>query len=134
MVRRKKNSYIKRLGKDIRRNPTLYLMSLPALLLILLFCYVPMAGILMAFQEYSFSEGIFGSEWIGFLNFELFFNSFYFKDVLLNTFLISLYALVVGFGMPIIFALLVHSLGKGVFGKTMKILSIILNKINNISA
>ena len=72
MVRRKKNSYIKRLGKDIRRNPTLYLMSLPALLLILLFCYVPMAGILMAFQEYSFSEGIFGSESIGFLNFELF--------------------------------------------------------------
>lgn len=125
MELRKKTSYIKRLGKDIRRNPALYLMSLPALLLIILFCYVPMGGILMAFQEYSFAGGIFGSEWIGFTNFKLFFESFYFKDVILNTFLISLYSLVVGFGMPILFALLVHSLGKGVCGKAIKILSII---------
>jgi len=122
----KKNAnYFKRLGQDIRRNPSLYLMSLPAFALIVIFCYIPMAGLLMAFEDYSFAKGIFGSPWIGFDNFELFFSSYYFKDVLLNTFYISLYSLVVGFGMPIVFALLVHSLGKTWYSKLVKVLSVI---------
>ena len=122
---KKKGSYFRRLGRDIRKNPTLYLMSLPAFLLIVLFCYVPMAGILMAFQEYSLAGGVFGSEWIGFTNFKLFFSSYYCKDVILNTFFISLYSLFVGFGCPILFALVLNTVGKRWYGKAIKVLSII---------
>ncbi len=115
----------KKLLQDIRYNPSLYLMSLPAIILILIFCYVPMIGIIMAFEEYSFAGGLFGSPWIGFTNFKLFFSSFYFKDVLLNTFFISLYSLVIGFGMPIVFALLIHSVGGRTLSKFIKVLVII---------
>lgn len=124
MLNRKSNK-LRVLLKNVRNNPSLYLMSIPALFLIVLFCYVPMVGVIMAFEEYSFAEGLFGSPWIGFTNFQLFFNSFYFKDVLLNTFLISLYSLVVGFGVPIIFALIIHSLGKSIVSKIIKVLVII---------
>lgn len=121
----KQASYIKRLLVDMKKNPSLYLMSLPAFALIIVFCYIPMGGILMAFQNYSLEGGIFGSEWIGFTNFKLFFESYYCKNIILNTFLISLYSLFVGFGFPIIFSLLLNTLGKGIRGKFIRILSII---------
>lgn len=123
--RKKKDFYFRRLFRDIKKNPTLYVMSLPAFILIVVFSYIPMAGILMAFQEYSLADGLFGSEWIGFTNFKLFFSSYYCKNVILNTFFISLYSLFVGFGMPIVFALIVNTLGKSLAGKAMKVLSII---------
>lgn len=84
--RKKKDFYFRRLFRDIKKNPTLYVMSLPAFILIVVFSYIPMAGILMAFQEYSLADGLFGSEWIGFTNFKLFFSSYYCKNVILNTF------------------------------------------------
>jgi putative aldouronate transport system permease protein len=124
-TRKKQEKYFKRLWADMKKNPSLYLMSLPAFLLIFVFCYIPMGGILMAFQDYSLEGGIFGSEWIGLTNFELFFNSYYCKNVILNTFLISLYSLFVGFGVPIVFALLLNTLGKGKRGKFIRVLSII---------
>ncbi len=121
----KKEFYFKRLGKDIKKNPTLYIMSLPAFVLIVIFCYIPMVGILMAFQEYSLAGGIFGSQWIGWTNFKLFFSSYYCTNVILNTFFISLYSLFVGFGMPIVFALVLNTVGKTWYGKAIKVLSII---------
>ncbi|NOU62534.1 ABC transporter permease subunit [Paenibacillus sp. LMG 31461] len=60
---------------DLRRNRTLYLMILPAFLFFLIFCYFPMAGMVVAFKSYSYKDGIFGSPWVGFANFEFFFNS-----------------------------------------------------------
>ncbi|OAS20433.1 ABC transporter permease [Paenibacillus oryzisoli] len=60
---------------DLRRNRTLYLMILPAFLFFLIFCYFPMAGMVVAFKSYSYRDGIFGSPWVGFANFEFFFNS-----------------------------------------------------------
>ena len=67
--RKKKDFYFRRLFRDIKKNPTLYVMSLPAFILIVVFSYIPMAGILMAFQEYSLADGLFGSEWIGWRGF-----------------------------------------------------------------
>lgn len=59
--------------KDVKHNRTLLLMIAPAVLFFFVFSYLPMAGIVLAFKEYDFSKGIFGSPWNGFKNFEFFF-------------------------------------------------------------
>ncbi len=56
-------------------NLPLYIMALPGILIIAIFCYLPMPGIILAFKDYDFSNGIFGSRWIGFENFKFFFES-----------------------------------------------------------
>ncbi|GGA02296.1 sugar ABC transporter permease [Paenibacillus marchantiophytorum] len=60
---------------DLRKNRTLYMMIAPAVLFFLIFCYFPMAGMVVAFKSYSYKDGIFGSPWVGLANFEFFFQS-----------------------------------------------------------
>ncbi len=97
--------------KQITRNWQLYLFILPAILIIILFYYVPIYGVQIAFRDYNaFSGGISGSPWVGWANFERFFNSYYFKDLLVNTLVLSFYQLIVGFIIPIILALLLTQL------------------------
>lgn len=117
--------YFSRLNKDLRKNPGMYLMSLPAFVLIFIFSYIPMVGVLMAFQDYTVAGGIFGSQWIGLFNFELFFSSYYFSEVLFNTLAISLYSLMVGFTFPILFALVLNSVKIKFVKAGMKVLSYI---------
>ncbi|MEM1577959.1 MAG: ABC transporter permease subunit [Candidatus Pacearchaeota archaeon] len=85
-------------------------MILPVIIYYIIFHYIPMIGILMAFQNYSPFKGFFRSEWIGFKNFIDFFSSIYFWRVLRNTFLLSFYNLIFGFPVPIIFALLLNEI------------------------
>ena len=66
-----------RLIKDIRKNYPLYLMALPAIVMIFLLSYVPMYGVLMAFQDFRPVRGILGSDWVGLENFRRFFNDFF---------------------------------------------------------
>lgn len=94
--------------KRIRKNRDLYLLILPVILYFIVFKYVPMYGIMIAFKDYIAVDGIFGSPWVGFEHFERFFESFYFERLLLNTLLIGLYELAVGFPVPIILALLIN--------------------------
>ncbi|MEG1687938.1 MAG: ABC transporter permease subunit, partial [Angelakisella sp.] len=70
--------------------------------------YIPMAGIQLAFKNYSIKKGIWGSKWIGFDHFERFFSSFNFQDLLLNTISISVYCLILGTVLPIIFSLMIN--------------------------
>ena len=88
----------------------LYLFMLIPTVLVLLFNYYPMLGIQLAFKKFDFNLGIWGSPWIGFDNFEKFFNSYMFTRVLKNTLVLSFYAILVGFPIPIIFALMIHSI------------------------
>ncbi|MCA0753566.1 ABC transporter permease subunit [Paenibacillus sp. N4] len=104
-----------RLGKDLIRNKWLYLMILPVLVYYVMFHYVPMYGAIIAFKQYVPSKGIWGSEWIGFENFQDFFSSIYFFRVIKNTVLLSLYNLLFGFPAPIILALLLNELKSSVF-------------------
>ncbi|UKS30966.1 ABC transporter permease subunit [Paenibacillus sp. HWE-109] len=60
---------------DLRKNRMLYVMIAPAVLFFLIFCYFPMAGMVVAFKSYSYKDGIFGSPWVGLANFEFFFQS-----------------------------------------------------------
>ena len=68
-----KQSFWSRLGLDLRKNYILYIMILPAVIYYILFAYVPMAGIQLAFKEYSIKRGIWGSPWVGWEHFSRFF-------------------------------------------------------------
>ena len=85
-------------------------MVIPVIVFYVLFCYKPMYGLLMAFQHYSPSEGILGSEWVGLKHFIDFFQSSDFPRLLRNTLAVSICGLVFGFPAPIIFALLLNEI------------------------
>ena len=99
-----------RLNREIHRNWIMYLMLIPVVIYFLVFCYGPMYGIIIAFKKYNAKLGILGSKWVGFDHFSRFFKSYNFKLLLGNTIGISLYNLLVGFPIPIIFALFLHYL------------------------
>ncbi len=77
---------------------------------IIIFCYVPMYGIQLAFRKYDFSKGLTGGDWVGFKYFIQYFESPMFWTTLRNTFVISFFTLVCGFPAPILLALVVNSL------------------------
>src|SRR5699024_11987819 len=83
--------------RGIRRNWGLYLLLLPAVVLLFCFNYLPMYGVQIAFKDFTPSNGIEGSPWVGFANFQTFFNSFQSKNLIWNTITLSLYSLIAGF-------------------------------------
>lgn len=93
----------------MKKSSMLYIFLLPAVIMVAIFCYAPMYGVLMAFQNYSPSKGILGSPWVGFEWFERFFNMPRFWQILGNTLTLSVYSLIVGFPIPIILAVLINS-------------------------
>ncbi len=101
--------------KDIARDRYLYLLLLPGLLLVLVFKYMPMYGVVIAFQEYNIYKGISGSEWVGFDQFTRLFRSPDFGEILGNTIIISLYKLAASFTLPILLALLLNELRSKLF-------------------
>ena len=92
----------------VRRMRLLYLSMLPALLLLLVFNYVPIYGIVIAFKNFQASRGILGSPWNNFENFEVLFGSFQFQRVMRNTVIISVQRIVFGFPAPILLALIIN--------------------------
>ena len=92
--------------RRIRSGWEFYLFVLPLVVYLVLFRYIPMAGIVVAFEDFSITKGVFGSEWVGFKWFERFFNSFYFETVLVNTLTITSLSLLLTFPIPILLALL----------------------------
>lgn len=100
----------KTLVKRIRSRWQLYLLLLLPLAWLIIFAYVPMGGLVIAFKKYNVRQGIWGSEWVGLKNFEKIFKSVKFPVVMRNTLTISLYSLVVTFPIPIIFALLLNAM------------------------
>lgn len=101
--------------KQLRKNWQLYLLFLPVLLYFIVFHYVPMYGVQIAFKDFIANKGILESPWVGFKHFERFFNSFYFWRIIKNTLGIGLYELIVGFPIPIILALMINEARSGRF-------------------
>lgn len=99
-----------RIQKELKQNAELYIMFLPAVIFFLIFAYKPMYGLIMAFQDFSPSRGILGSEWVGFKHFQEFFSSFYFGRLIKNTVVISFTSIVVSFPLPIILSLLMNEI------------------------
>ena len=94
----------------LKKNWVCYLFILPMLIYVIIFNYIPMYGIQLAFKDYRVADGIWGSAWVGLKHFKTFFESYQFKDLLWNTLSLSLYSLIAGFPMPIIFALLLNNI------------------------
>jgi len=100
----------RKMWKLMKRYWRLYVMLLLPVIYLILFKYVPMAGVQIAFRKYNMRDGIWGSKWVGMKNIQKFVNSYMFERVVGNTIRLSLYSLFAGFPLPIIFALVLNSL------------------------
>lgn len=92
----------------LKRDYQLWIMILPAIAVIIIFNYIPMYGIQLAFRDFDFSKGLTGGEWRGFYYFDQFIHNYAFKDLMTNTVFISLASIILGFPAPIILALIIN--------------------------
>lgn len=116
MMKREKTDF-KRLKKEIYNNRYIYLLLSFGVIFLLIFAYVPMRGILLAFKQYKPKLGIMGSPWVGLKHFRRLFSEPEFFRALKNTLIISVGHLLVGFAPPIILAILISELGGKRFKK-----------------
>ncbi|GBF10727.1 sugar ABC transporter permease [Tepidibacillus sp. HK-1] len=96
--------------KKVLNNYQLYLFILPALIYFIVFHYIPMYGVLIAFKDFVATKGIMGSPWVGFKHFERFFDSYQFWSLIKNTLGLSVTQLIVGFPLPIFLALMLNQI------------------------
>jgi len=109
--------------RSFRRHWQLYLIMMPALLYFLIFRYIPMANAVIAFKEYNVVAGIWGSPWVGFKYFSQFFSNPVFWNLLKNTLGLSIYALVVGFPLPILLAICLNEVSHGFFKRSVQMVT-----------
>lgn len=111
------------LWKRIWVHKHLYLMLLPAAAALLLFCYFPMAGLILAFKELKFNASIFAGEWVGLTYFKAFFNLPQSRQLIINTLVISLMKLVLAFPFPILLAILLNEVRNKTFKRVTQTIS-----------
>jgi putative aldouronate transport system permease protein len=111
------------LRTDLIKNKWLYIMFLLPLIWYLIFAYLPMFGIAIAFQNFNLYKGFFHSSWVGFHNFIRFFNDPYCLRLIRNTVLLSVYGMLWGFPIPILIALAFNEMKNGIFKKTTQTIS-----------
>lgn len=105
----------------IKKNYILYLLIAPAVILTIIFKYIPIYGALIAFKDYSPIKGIMGSEWVGFKHFTDFLTSPNFLQILVNTIKLSSFELLIGFPIPIILALMLNQLRRSGVKKNIQL-------------
>lgn len=115
--------YATPLRKRIWQHRILYIMFIPCVVYFILFSYMPMTGILMAFEKYSFSKGIFGSPWVGLQYFETFFSSYDCTRLLRNTLTVGFMKCILEFPFAIILALMLNELRHAKFKKAAQTIS-----------
>lgn len=106
--------------KAIFKNWELYLLILPPVVYFIVFHYIPMGGILIAFKDYSIRLGVIASPWAGFKYFEQFFSSPMFWPLIRNTLTLSVYSIVAGFPAPIILAIALNEVKNGFFRRLVQ--------------
>lgn len=115
--------FCKRIGNDIKKNFALYIMVLPVLIYYIVFHYLPMGGLIMAFEDFKPKLGIWKSPFVGLTNFKDFFSSIYFGRTVGNTLAISGLELLFTFPLTILFALLLNEIGNQKFKRTVQTIS-----------
>lgn len=108
------------LKKSFRKYWQMYLLLVPVIVYYIMFKYVPMLGLQIAFKDFSFRKGIWGSEWIGFDHFVRFFSSSQSIDIIMNTLILGVQSLILCFPMPIILALIFNEIRSKKFKKTLQ--------------
>ncbi|MBP1996850.1 ABC transporter permease [Paenibacillus eucommiae] len=106
-----------------RRDKYLWLLVSPVLIYYVVFHYIPMYGITIAFKDFTAVKGILGSPWVGMKWMNQFFDSMYFNRLFFNTLKLSVYSLLWGFPIPILFALLLNEVKDGLFKKVTQSVS-----------
>ncbi len=129
---RRLRGFGQRLKKDLKKNWILYLMVIPVVAYYILFSYVPMAGVQLAFKKYIIKDGIWGSPFIGFKNFIRFFQGYNFWTIIWNTLSISLYCLVAGTLVPILFSLLINYVVQKHWKRTLQMVTYLPYFISNV--
>ena len=110
VISHRRQSLPVRIGEHFKKYWHLWLMALPAMAFVVVFAYIPMYGIQLAFREFVPSKGLTGGAWVSFKYFIQFFKSPTFANIMVNTINISLGTLVLGFIAPIILALLINQI------------------------
>jgi putative aldouronate transport system permease protein len=123
---------VNHLKKVLNRNKYLLLMSIPGLVLVITFCYVPMYGIVIAFQRFSSAKGYFRSPWVGLYYFKMFLMDPYAWRVFRNTLLLGVYSILLGFPPPIILALIFNEVKSNWYKKTVQTLSYIPHFVSTV--
>ncbi len=106
--------------KQIKGNWELYLLLIAPVVYFIIFRYLPMYGVLIAFKDFAATQGIWGSPWVGFKHFIEFFDSYNFVQILKNTVYLSLLLLVIAFPIPIIIALMINQVAHQKIKKFMQ--------------
>lgn len=120
-TQKKTASKIKSQIDYIKKNYFLYLLIAPAVILTIIFKYVPMYGAIIAFKDFSPMKGITGSDWVGLKHFKDFLTSPNFVPILMNTIKLSLFGLILGFPVPIILALMLNQLRRAAIKKNIQL-------------
>ena len=114
---------MKQIGRELWKNKWLYAMTLPAVIWIALFCYYPMYGILIAFKDFSYKKGIWGSPWAGLENFKFLFNYHGIGRVFANTIFLNVLFLLSTTLLSVILALVFVEIKNKVYNKLVQILN-----------
>jgi putative aldouronate transport system permease protein len=109
--------------RSFKKHWQLYLLIIPPALYFLIFKYYPILNAVLAFKDYNVTKGIWGSPWVGFKNFQLFFENPLFWTLVKNTIFISGYLLIVGFPIPILLALAINEVRNQRFKKLVQLVS-----------
>lgn len=119
----KRNAVSKRgnIWHRIYSNRALYLLLLPSFIIMFIFTYMPMYGVVIAFKDFTPAKGIMGSDWAGLKYFKQYFNSYQFWPTIKNTLLLSIYSIVVTFPLPIVLALICNQMRTGKFKKIFQV-------------
>ncbi|WP_083750684.1 ABC transporter permease [Kribbella sp. ALI-6-A] len=121
--RRRERPGIKGLRRSFQRHWTLYLLMVVPLIWFAIFKYIPMANAVLAFKNFNVTKGIWGSPWIGWKNFELFFANPVFWTLVKNTFVLSVYTVAASFPLAIILALALNEIRNGLFKRSVQLVT-----------
>lgn len=120
---KKREGFINRVKLSFKRDWQLYILILPTLIYLIIFNFMPMYGLQIAFKDFHPAKGFANSEWAGFKYFMKFFNNYQFWPIMRNTLVLGVYSLVAGFFPPIILALLLHNTASKKFKSLVQTIS-----------
>lgn len=109
--------------RQVKKDKVLYILLAIPIIYFIVFKYIPMSGIVLAFRKYDVGGSMFGSEWVGFKYFTMFLNDPYFWKVLKNTFVLSFTSLIIGFPIPIILALMLNEVQSPMLKRSVQTIS-----------
>ena len=118
-----RESFGKRLARNYKEHKIYYWLAVPIIAYYIIFHYLPMFGVVIAFQNYRPAKGLLGSSWVGLKHFKAFFDSIYAGRLIKNTLMINLLLLIFSFPAPIILALLLNEVKAKHFKKTVQTIS-----------